>query len=377
MNATPSRRTLLGAVGLAALAGCVGGEPASTPRDGESADGDATEPPGSSSDDASDPADGPPIADEPYHLPYGIEELRGHAIETDARIPTIDEPVFTDADGIADDPVELEGDDVVFGVERDGVARAYPQRILVYHEIVNDELAGDPVAITYCPLTGTAQGFERGDVEFAVSGWLLNSNLVMSEGTGTWWPQLPATGLDEPFAGDALSEFRLIWTSWDRWLERYPETEVLTSRTGYERRYHDDPYGGYAPRRAYYDYGGPMYDVAAEPGADSPLEEKSVVLGCRTAEGAIAFEKESLLEERILRGELAGVEHVAVADPALATGYVYENADGRTVEADGDGTYLVDGEAFEPAELPLDRRLAFDSMWFAWYAYYPGTELRL
>jgi hypothetical protein len=99
-------------------------------------------------------------------------------------IPSIDAPKFwnvEDANGYLDDG------DIVFGLVENGVARAYPQRILVWHEIVNDVVGGLGLAVTYCPLTGTAIAFERGNTEFGVSGRLVNSNLIMYDrDTDTW-----------------------------------------------------------------------------------------------------------------------------------------------------------------------------------------------
>lgn len=80
-------------------------------------------------------------------------------------IPSIDKPRFQSA-AAADD--YLDDGDLVIGVYRNGEARAYPQRIVVWHEIVNDEIGGDPLAVTYCPLTGTALGFERNGTELGV-----------------------------------------------------------------------------------------------------------------------------------------------------------------------------------------------------------------
>ncbi len=370
-----SRRAFLGTVGAAAIAGCFAEEsPGPRGGAGDGSDSDSETP---ASTSTPDPDDGPPVAEETYYVPYDVGVLRSMATMTDVHqdgIPSIDDPTFTDADGISDGTLDLDDGDVVFGVERGGVAKAYPQRVVVYHEIVNDELAGVPIALTYCPLTGTAQGFERGGTTFGVSGRLINSNLVLFDrGTETWWPQILGYGLSPPFAGVSLREFRVIWTTWRRWRTAHPDTLVMTADTGYERRYHDDPYGGYNPPQGYYDFGGPMYEVAVETDGD-PFEDKEVVLGCRTTDGAAAFHKETVLDERIVRAEIGGVDHVAVADPSLASGYVYADPASHSIDPDGDG-YRLDGERYEPASLPLDRQLAFDAMWFAWYASYPDTAV--
>jgi hypothetical protein len=85
-------------------------------------------------------------------------------------IPAIDEPEFIPAS-----EAELAPEDMVIGFNYGGESRAYPQLIMVHHEIVNDEVGGLSVAITYCPLTATSQGFRRGDTTLGVSGQLLNS----------------------------------------------------------------------------------------------------------------------------------------------------------------------------------------------------------
>lgn len=350
-----TRRRLLrslGGLGVVGLAGCVS----------ESDESAATETAAGAE---------PPTTDQPRHLGHDYETLveatTDGGVPKDG-IPSIDEPTFA---AVGEDGYSLDPGDPVFGVVRDGVAKAYPQYVLVHHEIVNDKLAGDPVAITYCPLTGTVQGFERGDTEFGVSGDLVNSNLIMYDrGTDSRWPQISATAIEGPLAGSGLEEFRMVWTTWERWRTQHPETVVLTEDTGYSRRYGTDPYGSYNTKRGYYKSDRTLFDpIVSDPRA-SP---KDVVIGTRTSDGAIAFDKELLRSERVLTGALEGTEFVAVADPSLATGYVYVNRNEKPVEPSGDG-YRVDGGQYDAASLPLERSLAFDSMWFPWAGFYPETE---
>jgi hypothetical protein len=195
-----------------------------------------------------------PTADAVLHLAHDRAALREAAQSGGPPkdgIPSVDEPSFEPADAVGG---RLADGDVVFGVARDGVARAYPQAILAHHEIVNDRIAGDPVAVTYCPLTGTAMGFERGGTTFGVSGRLVNNNLIMYDRAAeTWWPQVLATSVPGPWNPEpgpaSLREFRVAWTTWRRWREAHPEAEVLTEDTGYARNYNRDPYGQYTPRR--------------------------------------------------------------------------------------------------------------------------------
>lgn len=371
-----NRRRFLGAVGgggTFVLAGCLDGGPLDAgdkgPGDGTGEGGDSgegTDGPADESGGSDAASDGPPLADGDLYVGHPLteidESILSGGVSKDG-IPSIDDPTFAPPSDVG-----LDDDDPVFGVVRDDRVRAYPQEVLVWHEIVNDTFGDESVAITYCPLTGTAQGFERGAVEFGVSGRLVNSNLVMYDrGTDTWWPQVIATGVRGPLRGETLREFRVIWTTWENWLAEHPDTEVLTRDTGYSRRYGPDPYGSYNPRRGYYDEDATMFSPLVE---DPDVNNKAVVVGARTEAGAVAFNKERLLDERVLEGDVDGDDHLAVSDRALETGYVYANPDGVQVTPDGDG-YAVDGEQYAPDELPLEQRLAFDAMYFAWYGFYP------
>jgi hypothetical protein len=293
-------------------------------------------------------------------------------------IPSIDDPRFA---RVGD--VELPGCARVFGVALGGDVRAYPQRVLVHHEIVNDVVGGEPVAVTYCPLTGTAQGFYRGGTEFGVSGRLVNSNLIMwDRARDVRWPQIAATGIEvggqrdtdgaDRHLGQSLREFRVVWTTWRRWSDRHPETLVLTEGTDAARNYNRDPYGSYEPPVSGH------YSTEAGRQPNFPLlaydsaESKRVVVGARTGAGAVAFDKRTLMESSVLTGTLGDAPVVAVADEGITTGYVYANPEGLPVERGGDA-YAIDGTSAPPDGLPLDRLPAFDAMWFAWHGFYPNT----
>jgi len=288
-------------------------------------------------------------------------------------IPSIDEPQFVGAD----EAEFLAPGDVVFGVVRDGTATAYPQRILAHHEIVNDTLGGVPVAVTYCPLTGTAMGFYRGSTTFGVSGRLINNNLVMYDrATEAWWPQILATAIPGPW-NDApevrsLREFRLVWTTWERWRRVHPDTRVLSTDTGHAKNYGRDPYGSYNPRGGYYKNDDLLFPALGE---DDRYGKKRVVMGARTPEGAVAFPKDAVREKRLVEGEVGDVPVLAVHDPRLDTAYVYLNPDGATFEFDDGAVVGADGTRHDPDGLPLDRIHTFDAMWFAWAGYYPDTNV--
>jgi hypothetical protein len=366
MERPVTRRAVLGALGAASLAGCTelgtgGGQGDDRPTGSGSTDGT-----------------GPPTVTDHLPLPMEPGSVRSEAVSGGPPkdgIPSIDDPNFVSANEAS---AWLDPGDPVFGLATDDGARAYPQSILVLHEICNDVVDGRPVSVTYCPLTGTAMGFERGETTFGVSGRLVNNNLIMYDrGTETWWPQVLATSIPGPwndsYTTRSLEEFRLVWTTWERWSDRHPETEVLSKDTGFAKNYDRDPYGSYNPRRGYYEpEASPMFAPLSD---DDRLPPKTVVLGTRTPDGAAAFEKDALRERKLITGEVSGTPVLAVHEPDLDTGYVYRNPESR--EFDYRDGRVVDeaGTAHRPEELPLDRTLAFDAMWFAWSGFYPETTL--
>ena len=365
-----TRRQFVAASGLAALTGLAGCAAAADPELGGGANGNANA--GGSTPVTNGAA---PLADRTLPLPMTPEELRSKARSGGPPkdgIPSIDDPSFVGADGVD----FLDPGDPVFGVARDGVVKAYPQKILAQHEIVNDNLGDLPVAVTYCPLTGTAQGFERGGTTFGVSGRLINNNLVMYDrDTEAWWPQILATSIPGPWNGEpgtsSLREFRLVWTTWAQWRALHPNTKVLSTDTGFAKNYGRDPYGSYNPVGGYYSNENTLFETLSQ---DDRFSKKRVFMGARTPDGAVAFDKAALLEDRIMSGELGGTPLVAIADRRLDTGYVYLNPDELSVTVDGDAV-VVDGETYEPDALPLAGIHTFDAMWFAWHGYYPDTNV--
>ena len=371
-----TRRSALATLGAVSIAGCLETRRFDVLEGGSATD--QTDTAGRGDDTSEDRGVGPPTTDERLPLPMEPAALRDNAVSGGPPkdgIPSIDDPEFVPADEVSE---WLDPGDPVFGLAAGRETKAYPQSILVQHEICNDVVGGTPVSVTYCPLTGTAMGFERGETTFGVSGMLVHNNLIMYDrATETWWPQVLATSIPGPWNEDpstrSLSEFRVVWTTWERWSETNPDTRVLSRNTGFARNYDSDPYGSYNPRGGYYaPDSSPTFSTLS---TNDRLPPKAVVLGARTGEGAAAFGTEALKREGLLNGEIAGNPVIAVHDRDLDTGYVFRNPDGESFTyRDGrvvDGT----GTTYAPRAVPTERILAFDAMWFAWSGFYPETTL--
>ncbi len=161
-------------------------------------------------------------------------------------IPSIDAPKFIDVSEVMD----LSDTEPVVGLHHGGEAKAYPLRILTWHEIVNDEIAGIPVTVTYCPLCNSSIVFDRrldGKVlDFGTTGNLRNSDLVMYDRqTETWWQQFLGEGIIGELTGKSLKMLPSRLESWASFRDRSPQGKVLVPNNPSMRRYGMNPYVGY------------------------------------------------------------------------------------------------------------------------------------
>lgn len=257
-------------------------------------------------------------------------------------IPSLDDPQFV----MADEADFLNARDRVLGIEVNGVKRAYPIRILNYHEIVNDMLGGDAVVITFCPLCGSGIAFrstiddER--LEFGVSGLLYNSDVLLYDRqSGSLWSQIRKMAVTGPMKGTRLDAIPLAHTTWQDWQSRYPDTEVLSTETGYRRNYTVDPYPNYGRDNKLY------FPVAEE---NRQYPRKALVMGLEIDGQFKAYPFAELRDSPAqFADEFQGEQ--------LSVQYDHGNQTARVIDKDG-------------REVPT--LIAF---WFAWYAFHPDTEI--
>ncbi len=161
-------------------------------------------------------------------------------------IPSVDNPQFESAT----ENTYLDDENLVVGMVRDGVAKAYAHRILDWHEIVNDQVGNQYIALTYCPLTGTAVAWNR-EVDsaittFGVSGKLYNTNLMpYDRATDSYWSQMRLDCVNGDLINTRIETFPVIETTWATWKKMYPNSLVMTRETGFNRNYNNYPYGDY------------------------------------------------------------------------------------------------------------------------------------
>ncbi len=179
-------------------------------------------------------------------------------------IPAIDDPRFI----AVKDAIHLKETEPVIGLSIDGTARAYPLQVLMWHEIVNDEVNGVPVSVTFCPLCNASIVFDRrykhpekGDMvlDFGTTGKLRNSDLVMYDRqTESWWQQFTGIAIVGDMLGSELDRIPVRIESLLKFRERHPDGQVLVPSGDVNRAYGINPYEGYDKLSRPFLYSGKM-----------------------------------------------------------------------------------------------------------------------
>lgn len=312
-------------------------------------------------------------------------------------IPPIDNPTFETPESAAE---WLQGNEPVISVEINGEARAYPLQIMTWHEIVNDELGGTPILVTFCPLCNSAIVFDRhvdGEIfDFGTSGLLRNSDLIMYDRqTESLWQQFIGEGIVGEKAAVRLEFIPSLLISFDDFVAQHPDGEILSVDTGFNRQYGRNPYAGYdtigsnpflfngvvdgrlaATER--------VITVAAEDiGIDVayPLSVLTAagVINDRQGETDIAVfhdpgTSSALGASQISEGDdvgAAGVYSPLVNGETLS----FEKADDQIVDSQTGSVWNIHGVAIdgELAGTQLEPIIHANHFWFAWAAFKPDT----
>lgn len=189
-----------------------------------------------------------------------LSEIRSGGPPKDG-IPPIDEPKFV---SLAE-ATQIGDKEPVIALSVDDDARAYPLSILTWHEIVNDEVGGKPLSVTYCPLCNASIVFDREldgqTLDFGTTGRLRNSDLVMYDRqTESWWQQFTGEAIIGELLGKKLTMVPSTTLSFDAFKERYPQGKVLVPNNPSMRRYGQNPYAYYDTADRPFLYTGAMPD---------------------------------------------------------------------------------------------------------------------
>lgn len=297
-------------------------------------------------------------------------------------IPSIDNPKFV---SIQEAGKFLQDGELVVGVNINGDIRAYPLQILVWHEIVNDNVGGSPVAVTYCPLCFTNQVFNRTvngqTVQFGTSGKLYNSNLVMYDRTSnSLWSQALGQAIAGKHSGVKLDKIPFDVAFWKEWKQLYPDTKVLSRDTGSTRPYGADPYGNY------YTNNDLFFPVSNK---DDRLGLKEIVVGLENGVQYKAYRLQQIEDTRVINDEIYGKSitlfsiypaMVRVFDSIVdgqKLDFRYDKNSTKITDKQSGSEWNLEGIAIEgPMKSKHISRLPFDEgFWFEWVAFHPETDV--
>ena len=315
-------------------------------------------------------------------------------------IPSIDEPVFVTVD---EADVWLDDREPVVYLALGGEVHAYPVQIIIWHEIVNDEVGGTPVAVTYCPLCNSAVSYRRVvdgvTTTFGTSGQLYASALVMYDrATESLWTHFDGRAVAGVLTGHELEPLPSPLLAWGDFKAAFPEGVVLDrDATGYARPYGSNPYAGYDDPDT--------FPFLFRGDVDARARAKQRVVGVVVGDMATAWTLEAI-SEGSARATNASVGDAPVTIlwkagqvSALDTGIPEEGNDVGSVGVfspvvdDRVLTFTASGEVFVDDQTgttwditgsalagPLAGRTLeqihhFDTFWFAWSTYQPGTDL--
>jgi hypothetical protein len=313
-----------------------------------------------------------------YDATIRLDEIRWGGVRRDG-IPPLSKPETLPAT----EANYLNDSDVVFGVNFGGQSRAYPKRILAWHEMVKDTVGGLSINGVYCTLCGSMIVYETEvdgkHYELGTSGFLYRSNKLMYDHeTKSMWSTLNGKPVVGPLVGKGiqLKSRYVVTTTWGQWKADHPDTDVLSLNTGHRRDYGEGV--------AYKDYFSTDKLMFTVPKIDKRLKNKDEVLIVREGGEPVAISAGFLSQNRIYHDRNGDVSFVVVTDTSGAN-RVYDSADivfdrhvnPKTIRSKDGIEWNVTEDALvsENGSRKLVRLSAHRAFWFGWYADHPDVRL--
>lgn len=300
-------------------------------------------------------------------------------------IPALQNPNFESASTIT----TVDNSDLVILVRDGDQVKAYPEDIMDYHEIVNDGPATAPFTVSYCPLTGSAVGWqgivEHADPSYGVSGLLYNSNLLLYDReTGSIWSQLLELAVFGDRSGEKANHIQVLQTSFRTLKAMYPDAMVMTRNTGHVRSYDDYLYGDYRDSNSF------LFRVGRQ---DNRMHPKQRVIGIHDGTASKVYQLGAFgLSTKTINDQFGSQSIVVVGNSALNYAAIYDRvlSDGSVlafepiqdalpnVMSDTEGNiWDIFGTAVSGPRVgeQLASVNSYTAMWFAWSAHFSTVEL--
>lgn len=299
------------------------------------------------------------------------EEIVWGGVKKDG-IPALENPKSIDASRAT----WLNDDDLVFGVVIGDDVRAYPERILQWHEMANDVVGARAVSLSYCTLCGAAILYDAGEYTFGSSGFLYRSNKLMYDRqTNTLWSQLTGEPVFGPLVAKKVPPLRVLpltVTTWREWRTMHPKTRVVSLETGHVRDYR--PGAAYGKYNANADTMFPVWKKAS-----SSLETKEWVLVVNIDSARKIYPLDDLQRALIVHDRIAGRHVILIVTSTWERAYI---TDGRRFRRHGNGLadetnarFVITEGALVSGSTRFERAPAHRAYWFGAYAFYPDAEV--
>ncbi len=308
-----------------------------------------------------------------------LDEIRWGGVKQDGIPPLRNPKMIT-----ADEANFLEDDNIIFGIEVNGDVRAYPKRILAWHEMFVDTVGGIPVAGVYCTLCGAVILYEtkhKGvDYNIGTSGFLYRSNKLMyDKKTQSLWNTITGEPVLGPLAnkGVILTHRSIVTTTWGAWKKNHPNTKVLSIDTG-----HDRNYGEGVAYRKYFDTDKLMFNT---PFSNKALKNKDEVLALRFQahpKEQLAISIQFLNKNKIYYDKIGKQKFVVLTDQSGAnrvydpkTIEIVEIKNNYAIDREGQSWSIQESQLLAEDGRSLERLPYHRAFWFGWYAMFPETRL--
>lgn len=310
----------------------------------------------------------------PENMKIRLEEIAWGGVVVDG-IPSLDNPKLIEAAEAS----YLVDSDLVFGVSINGDVRAYPLRIMGWHEMFNETIGGVPVALAYCTLCGAGILFEtkvegrKEPLVFGSSGFLYRSNkLMFDRETNSLWNQFTGEPVSGPLvnSGIQLKLRPVTITTWANWKKSHPKTKVLSLETGHRRNY--------SSGHVYNDYfASPDLMFPAVVRNEKQVKRKDYVFGIRDVGAAKAWPVTAFKGKAVINDKVGTLNVVLIGDAESRTVRAYARGELKFVKTDkpdqisnnGQEWIVQENELVGPDGNKLRRIAGHISYWFAWDGY--------
>jgi len=308
-----------------------------------------------------------------------LDEIVWGGVKQDG-IPPLRYPKMVSANEVLD----MKGTDVVFGLYVNGEAKAYPKKILAWHEFFIDSIGGEDISGVYCTLCGSMIAYNsshKGNhYKLGTSGFLYRSNKLMyDQETQSLWSTLDGEPVVGPLInkGIKLRTHPIVTTTWADWLAEHPNTRILSKMTGYKRSYIEG-----AAYKDYFATDDLMFPVPLDSYKMSKKAEVLIIRSDRYEHDPLAISIDFLKRKRMYKNKIADKNIIVLQSPnKIHKAYYTRNTNFKSykngvLKDESNAVWKVTEDYLEgPKGKKYDRLPSHRSFWFAWYNLYPKTRL--